>query len=110
MEVLRTLILRVISYLMTQCMLGWTKFTLALYFLKTLWFSFIFGQISLSDHGLHGGQKIELAKKIHAEKVDVKCMQANIGGHGYFDGGQKIELAQKIYVSKGWCEILANQF
>ena len=68
--------------------------------------------------------------------VDVKCMQTNFGGRGYFGvgdlapfclpskttkislqtmgyivhGGQKIESAQKIHASRGWHEMHANQF
>ena len=36
---------------------------------------------------VHGGQKIELAQKIHAVEVDVKCMQTNFGGCGLFGFG-----------------------
>ena len=69
-------------------------------------------------------------------EVVVKCMQTNFGGRGLsgfgditpfsfpsktakislrtmdyiVHGGQKIESAQKIHVSRGCCEMHANQF
>ena len=52
---------------------------------------FKLGQISLSDHG-NGGQKIELAQKIHAKRLRQKPifmgMAISISGHFAFRNSQ----------------------
>ena len=80
-------------------------------------------------------KKLNRLKKFMQVEVNVKCMEANFGGHdlsifGDFapfrfpskqpkfpfrawtivHGGQKIELAQKIHASRGQCEMHGNQF
>ena len=54
--------------------------------------TFKIGQIFLSDHGVHGGQKIEsnrIGSKIYASGVGVTCMYANFGERGLFGFGDK---------------------
>ena len=101
------------------------------YFSK--WPKFFFGPWTI----VHGGQKIELAQKIHSSRELTwnACKPILVGvaisGFGVMapfmlasktakifpsepwaivHGGQKIELAQKIQASRGWCEMHANQF
>ena len=85
---------------------------------------------------VHGGQKIELAQKIHASRgwpemhanqfwwawllrfrrfwlifrLPSKRLKFPFRPWTIVHGGQKIELAQKIHASRGWCETHANQF
>ena len=99
----------------------------------------IFGQISLSDHGLHGGQKFidqnQFKNSIQVE-VDVTYMHTNFcwcsysnfeDNYCYFQfwsnlpfkpwttvhGGRKIQsnrIGSKIHTSGGLCNIHARQF
>ena len=36
---------------------------------------------------VYGGQKIKSAQKIYASRGNLKCMQTNFGGHGFFSSG-----------------------
>ena len=36
---------------------------------------------------VHGGQKLELAQKFMQVAIDVKCIETNFGGHGFFGFG-----------------------
>ena len=93
------------------------------------------GQFFHFDHGLyivHGGQKINSAQKIHANRGSCE-MHANqfwwawllrfwrfclLSKRPIFPfrpwtivhGGQKINSAQKIHANRGSCEMHANQF